>query len=131
MKQDILRSFMYLAKRKGFDWETLNCMSWSSMIIKALHGIDLYEKYKHRCSSRRDFLKGLIEEDVKSLTELVSKDLGEPSPARLAQVGDPVILEYNGEECMGIYFGNSRAFFLTQEGLTDRHLEFCKCCWRL
>ena len=127
-KQNVLESYRQYAMTQAFDWKNHNCVQFSSRVWKSLYNEDFYAPYRDRCSSMKDFLQ-ILKEENNTLKGLISEKYGEPQPPTAANVGDLVLVEDRGYENLGVCFAPGRAFFVSLEGLAERRLAQCKCSW--
>ena len=130
-KDRVMESFRQFALSRDFSWENYNCVSFSTELIKAVSNKEIKGTPNILGNSKREFIK-ILKDNKMLLSDYATQQYGEPlSSPELATKGDLVIEGAGLRQNMGIYYGNSVAYFLGEKGLIAVDLKECTFAWRI
>lgn len=127
------RLFEAIRKAQGseFKWGENDCALFVCDCIMVMTEVDYAAKFRGKYTTRVGAMKALKKlEDVKSLSELADKCLGEKIDKSHAHRGDVVLLVDDSVEALGIVAG-SYAVFLAPNGIQTILLSKCVCAWKV
>ena len=120
------------ASERRFSWGQFDCFIFCAEVIKAMTGEDIFKDYEFR--KKYKSAKGAIKQFRRHgflNIEAIWDHFATPIGINYAQRGDLILIE-EGQELPAVGpVVDSRAAFLSLDGLTYRKVNEARCAWRI
>jgi len=127
---DALALFLKNNNNNRFEWGKWDCCLFAADCVKALTGEDYAAVFRNRYSSAIGAKRVLLNEGYSSLKTALIAVLGTEIPAKMAQRGDVVLIEQNGEFAAGIIWAG-QVLCTGSNSLQRLSLSSVICAWRI
>lgn len=128
-----LSDYIQLVKNQPFERGVHDCALFAGHCADIMTGLDYTSDFKKPYKSKKEAYEFLKTLGYDGLAAIPNKLIGEPLPSPFyAQRGDGILIEYEGEEALGIVdMTGKRAVTVGKDGLVYYDMKHWRTAWRI